>query len=329
MGFLKIFFSREVACLYSFFKINQVFMTSFIFPGQGSQYIGMCKDFYNNFKLSKMIFEEIQDYTSIPIRQIIFEDKMNQLNLTQFTQICIFTASMSIFKVVEENMNIDPISKINMLGHSLGEYTALAASKKISIKDASLLLKIRGELMNHAIEPNLSGMAALIGLDSKNVENIIKINNLDLHIANDNSPQQVVISGMIKNIEDSKKIFLDNFVKKFVLLNVSSAFHSPIMEVAQKKLEEKINEINFVENNIFIISNYNAKISNQVSDLKLALTKQMANRVRWVESINTLSKDLDTNIVEIGPGKVLSGLVKKINRDVEISNINSIDDIKK
>ena len=302
-------------------------MTSFIFPGQGSQYIGMCKDFYDNFKISKYLIDEIQDNTSIPIKKIIFDDKSIQLNLTQYTQICIFTASMMIFKVLEEIIDINKITPIKMLGHSLGEYTALTASKKLHIKDASLLLKIRGELMNNAIEPNLSGMAALIGLNCNQVENIIKEKKLNLYVANDNSPQQVVISGLIDNINNAKNIFINNGVKKFVLLNVSAAFHSPIMLNAQNSLEKIINKTHFSENNVSIISNYNAKLSDLGDDIKNALVNQMANKVCWVESINTLIKTNDFKIIEIGPGKVLSGLIKRINSNFSINSINSVEDL--
>ena len=303
-------------------------MTTLIFPGQGSQYIGMSKDFYTNYKIAKNVIEEIEDYTLLPIKNIIFEDKLNQLNLTQFTQICIFASSISIYKVLEENIDLNKYQSIKMLGHSLGEYTALAASKKISIKEASELLKIRGELMNSAIAPNLSGMAALIGLDSKSLEKIILNNNLDLYIANDNSPQQVVISGMIEKINQSKEIFLNSGVKKFVILNVSAAFHSPIMKNAQKNLEPLINKTKFLENEVSIISNYNAQISKNSSILKESLIKQMANKVRWVESINALIKTKDFDIIEIGPGKVLSGLIKRINSNFSINSINSVEDLK-
>ena len=302
-------------------------MTIFVFPGQGSQYVGMGKDFYKNYKIAKNIINEIEDYTSISIKKIIFEDPLDQIHLTQFTQICIFATSLSIFKVIEDNFNLDDNKKVIMLGHSLGEYTSLAASKKISIKDASILLKIRGKLMHNAIDSNTSGMAALIGSDCTEIERIIKENNLNLYVANDNSPQQVVISGMLENINNSKEIFLKNGIKKFVLLNVSAAFHSPIMLEAQKNLQPIIDETNFLENEISIISNFNAQISNVNSNIKTSLINQMANRVRWVESIKALEKHSNSKIIEIGPGKVLSGLIKRISSNFSINSINSIEDL--
>ena len=239
-------------------------MTSFAFPGQGSQFFGMCRDFYENFDISKNVIQEIEDITLMPIKKIIFDEDSGKLNLTNYTQICIFAASMSIFKVIEKKINLKKFNINTMLGHSLGEYTALCASSKIDLSSASKLLKLRGELMNNAIESNLSGMAALIGLGSKDVEKIINDNKLEIFIANDNTPQQVVISGMIENIKHSENIFIKNGAKKFVLLNVSAAFHSPIMLNAQKKLQISIENINFNESKISILSNFSAKISNNI-----------------------------------------------------------------
>ena len=218
-------------------------MTCIVFPGQGSQSLGMAKDFHDNFKLAESIFQEIEDYTKIDIRNIIFNNE-KKLNFTQFTQICIFSASYVIFKILEvekgiENLNI-------MMGHSLGEYTALACSKKITLKECSLILKKRGELMSNAVLPNETGMAALIGNDLRTVQEIIEDNNLDLEIANDNSNIQTVISGKLEQITKSREIFLSNKIKKFVLLNVSAAFHSKFMLQAQSELSKDIDKLNFL-----------------------------------------------------------------------------------
>ena len=212
-------------------------MTSIVFPGQGSQFVGMAKDFHDNFKLAKSCFEEIEDYTSINLRKIIFDNDQNKLDLTQFTQICIFTTSYVIYKILyEENNLINENVKV-MLGHSLGEYSALACSNKINLKDCSLILKKRGELMSNAVNPNETGMAALIGIQSNTVQKIIDNNNLNLEIANDNSEIQIVLSGDINELKKSEGLFLKNNVKKFVLLNVSAAFHSKYMIDAQKNYQ--------------------------------------------------------------------------------------------
>ena len=169
-------------------------MTAILFPGQGSQYVGMSEDFYNNFLNSKLVFEEVEDVTSIDVKKIIFEDSLNQLNLTNYTQLCIFTASCSIFRVIETEFDLKNMDVNTMLGHSLGEYSALASSYKVTLSDCAKLLKLRGDLMHKAIEPNESGMAALIGLDCISIQNIIDQENLDVQVANDNSSIAVVTS---------------------------------------------------------------------------------------------------------------------------------------
>ena len=302
-------------------------MTAILFPGQGSQYIGMSEDFYNNFLNSKLVFEEVEDSTSIDVKKIIFKDPLNQLNLTNYTQLCIFTASYSIFRVIETEFDLKNMNVNTMLGHSLGEYSALASSYKITLSDCAKLLKLRGDLMHRAINPNESGMAALIGLDSISIQNIIDEVNLDVQIANDNSPIQVVISGMINNIDKSRDIFLKNGVKKFVKLNVSAAFHSNLMLEAQNIMRKYIDETIFSYSSVSIISNFSSKISNNSETIKDSLINQMANKVRWKESINELEINNEKNLIEIGPGKVLSGLVKRITSSFEITSIDQMKDL--
>ena len=299
-------------------------MTCIVFPGQGSQSQGMVKDFYDNFKLAVSIFEEIEDYTKLDIRNIIFNDN-NKLNLTQFTQICIFSASYAIFKILEvekgfENINI-------MMGHSLGEYTALACSNKITLKECSLILKKRGELMSNSVLPNETGMAALIGNDVGTVQKIIENNNLDLEIANDNSNIQIVISGKLEQINKSKEIFLDNKIKKFIILNVSAAFHSKFMLQAQNDLSKDIDKLNLVENKIKIISNYDAEVHNDNLSIKKNLQYQMANRVNWTKSVKKLEEIGENKIIEIGPNKVLSGLIRRISSNFDIVSYDKILDL--
>ncbi len=301
-------------------------MTSFVFPGQGSQYIGMAKDFYDNFNEAKLAFQEIEDHTKMSIKKIIFENPDDKLNITQYTQICIFAASYVIFKtyISEKHENYDGNV---MLGHSLGEYTALACSKKIRIEDCCLILKKRGELMNNAVLPNITGMAALIGKNSNFVEKIIKDNQMNLEIANDNSPMQIVISGSNDELKKCKNIFLENGVKKFVFLNVSAAFHSKYMLKAQDALSEEIEKLNFLENSIKIISNYDADIHYENYKIKKNLKQQMANKVNWTKSIKKLEEINETNIIEIGPNKILSGLINRISKNFDIKSINKISDL--
>ncbi len=302
-------------------------MTSIVFPGQGSQYIGMAKDFSDNFKISKMTFEEIEDYTNIDIRKIIFENEENKLNLTKFTQICIFACSYVIFKTYINEKNFDITNVKVMMGHSLGEYTALACSKKIQLKDCCLILKKRGELMQNAVTPNHTGMAALIGKDSNFIKKIIDDNKLNVEIANDNSPVQIVISGLIDEIKKNKDIFLNNNIKKFVELNVSAGFHSKFMLEAQDYLSSEIQKLHFEENDIQIISNYDANIYNDTLSIKKNLQLQMANKVNWTDSIKKLEATGENTILEIGPNKVLSGLINRISKNFDIKSINKIEDL--
>ena len=302
-------------------------MTTIVFPGQGSQSIGMTKDFHDNFKIAQSTFEEIEDYTKINVRKIIFENDDNKLDLTQFTQICIFASSYVIFETYssEKNLNIENINV--MMGHSLGEYSALACSKKISLKECSLILKERGELMNTAVTPNETGMAAIIGKNSFEIQDIIESNKLNIEIANDNSPLQVVISGMKSEIIKSKDVFLKNNVKRFVDLNVSAAFHSKFMIDAQKKLSTSIEKLIFKENDINIISNYDANLHNNTSSIKNNLQNQMANTVKWTDSVKKLEEIGENKIIEIGPNKVLSSLINRISKNFDIKSINQISDL--
>ena len=302
-------------------------MTSIVFPGQGSQYAGMAKDFHDNFKIAKNTFEEIEDYSSLNLRNIIFENNNNKLNLTQYTQICIFASSYVIFKtyVKENDLNINNINV--MMGHSLGEYTALACSNKINLKECTLILKKRGHLMNDAVKPNQTGMAALIGKDAQYIEKIIQDNQLSLEIANDNSPMQIVISGSKTDILRNKDLFINNNIKKFIELNVSAAFHSKFMLEAQESLGKEIDNINFIENKIKIISNFDANIYQDTNSIRQNLKKQMANRVNWTKSIIKLEKVGENQIIEIGPSKVLSGLINRISKNFDIKSINQISDL--
>ena len=302
-------------------------MTSIIFPGQGSQFLGMTKDFFDNFKIAQDTITEIEDATSISIKKIIFGNADNLLNITNFTQISIFAGSMSIYQTLEKNFGFSNLNINNMLGHSLGEYSALAAAKSITISQASSLLKIRGELMNSAIEPNTTNMAALIGLNCEDIISIIKNNNVNVEIANDNSPLQIVISGSNHDIENSEQIFLSNGIKKFVKLNVSAAFHSKFMIEAQKKLSFEIDKINFVDPSCAIVSNFDASINKSINKITENLKLQMSNRVRWTESIKNIEEKGESQIIEIGPGKVLSGLIKRITNKFDIISINTIQDL--
>ena len=304
-------------------------MTAIVFPGQGSQYLNMSMDFNDNFDVAKKVFQEIEDSTQINIRKIIAENPSDNLNQTKYTQISIFSASMAIYKSLLNEVGNEIIKPNIFLGHSLGEYSALAAGNFINIADASKLIKKRGELMHSSIKPNVSGMAAIIGKNAVFIDDLIKKNNLKLVIANDNSPMQVVVSGLIEDIISSERLFSENGVKRYVKLNVSAAFHSNFMNDAQRELINVIDKINFKNSNLPIISNYDSKINSNIESIIFALKNQMANRVRWTESIIKLEETDTTQIIEIGPGKVLSGLIARITKKFDIKSIDKIEDLKK
>ena len=304
-------------------------MTAIVFPGQGSQYLNMSMDFNENFEVARKVFQEIEDSTQINIRKIIAENPSNNLNQTKYTQISIFSASMAIYKSLLNKVGNEIIKPNFFLGHSLGEYSALAAGNFINIADASILIKKRGELMHSSIKPNASSMAAIIGKNADFIDDLIKKNNLKLVIANDNSPMQVVVSGLIEDIISSERLFSENGVKRYVKLNVSAAFHSNFMNDAQRELINVIDKINFKNSNLPIISNYDSKINSNIESIIFALKNQMANRVRWTESIIKLEETDTTQIIEIGPGKVLSGLIARITKKFDIKSIDKIEDLKK
>ena len=304
-------------------------MSAIIFPGQGSQYKDMAMDFNENFVISRNIFEQIEDSINVNIRKIISENQEDKINKTNYTQIAIFSASIVIYKTLINEIGVKNINPEIVLGHSLGEYTALVANNSLNITDASNLINQRGKIMNSAIEPNISGMAAIIGKNSLFIEEIIKKNNLNIEIANDNSPIQVVVSGLIEDINLSREIFEAEGVKRFVKLNVSAAFHSKYMFQAQEILNDEIDKISFSHSKIPIISNYTALINSDIIDIINSLKKQMANKVKWTDSINKLEETKIYEIIEIGPGKVLSGLISRITKKFDIISIEKINDLEK
>ena len=304
-------------------------MTNIVFPGQGSQFVGMGRDFYQEFQEVRDIFSLVEDTTEIKIKDIIFNNFNNLIDITQFTQLAIFTTSISIYNVLIKEASKKKLDIKTILGHSLGEYTALVASNVLSLKTCSKLLKLRGELMQNAYKENLSGMCAIIGKNCEDIENIILDNNLSINVANDNSPLQVVVSGTKENLFKAEPIFIDNGVKKYIHLNVSAAFHSPLMIDAEEKMKNQLNLLNFKNPLYDIVSNYSGQKSNDISVIYANLTNQISNKVKWVDSIKCLENEDKNDYIEIGPGKILSGLIKRISKKSKITNINSVDDLNK
>jgi len=304
-------------------------MFSVIFPGQGSQMIGMGKEFYDKYDLVKNLFIEADDTLGISLSKIILEGPKEELDLTINTQPAIFLISYSIFNVIKKEFDIDLNSAKYFAGHSLGEYSALSCAGYLNFAETIKLLRKRGEAMQNAVPEGEGGMIAVLGSKVEIIEKILKDNSDSFfaEIANDNSEGQIVLSG--KSVDLNKLIeTLKSKSIKNIKLPVSAPFHCKLMNKATSIMKEEIDNVNFIRGNNILISNVTAdEISNE-NELKMLLINQIENRVRWRESvINMINKGV-IQFIEIGPGKVLSGLVKRINKTIKINTINSDSDIK-
>jgi len=302
-------------------------MFSVIFPGQGSQKLGMAKEFFDKFEIVKNIFKEADNILNIPLTKIIFDGPEADLNLTENTQPAIFLTSYAIFKVAKKEFGLAFDNTQFIAGHSLGEYSALCCYDALNFEDTLKILKQRGKFMQEAVPSNGGGMLAILGTKLKIIEEIIDNNNHKCFIANDNSPQQVVISGLKNNI-DLFSEELNKFKIKNIKLNVSAPFHCNLMKQATENMKDKILNLNLSGIKTPIISNFNAKPTMVASDIKKLLISQIEGRVRWLESVEFMINKGTENFIEIGPGKVLSGLVKRINKNIKTYSINNEKDIK-
>ena len=304
-------------------------MFSVIFPGQGSQMIGMGKEFYDKFKIVKHLFEKADDVLGIPLSKIILEGPKEKLDLTTNTQPAIFLISYSIFQVIKKEFNINLHKAKFFAGHSLGEYTALVCAGALDFEDALFLLHERGKAMQEAVPIGSGGMLAVLGTELNEINKIILglKNNKVCEIANDNAEGQIIISGNIESIEELQNILKQN-KRKSIKLPVSAPFHCSLMKRAADKMKDKIDTIKFKSLSHSIVSNVTAKGEQDTNNIKKLLVEQIYSKVRWRESILYMVSTGITEFVEIGPGKVLSGLVKRIAKDKKSNNINSINDIK-
>ncbi len=303
-------------------------MFSVLFPGQGSQSVGMAKELHDNFDYVKQLFDEAEDTLHVSMRKLIFEGPKESLDQTENTQPAIFLVSYSIFNVIKNETTFD-VSKANFFaGHSLGEYSALACAGVINFKQTIQLLKIRGNAMQNAVPKNKGGMVAVLGVEIKKIEEIIenKNSNYSCFLANDNSDGQVVVSGKIEDIEnfiiELKKLNIKN-----IKLPVSAPFHCPLMKSATNIMSNELSKINFSAPKNMIVSNVTAEPSNDPEQIRDLLIKQIEKPVRWRESVINMIKQGNKKFIEIGPGKVLSGLIKRIDRNVELIQVNNIDDL--
>ena len=303
-------------------------MFSVIFPGQGSQIVGMGKEFYDKFELVKNLFKEADETLSFPLSKLILEGPKEELDLTVNTQPAIFLISYSIFTVIKKEFNIDLNKAKFFAGHSLGEYSALSCAGYLGFSDTLKILRIRGNAMQNSVPKGQGGMVAVLGSTVENVEKILQDNekNFKAQIANDNSEGQIVISGKTEDLDKLITILKENSIKN-IKLPVSAPFHCNLMSKATDIMSVELNKLNFLESENKLISNVTANQISSMDELKDLLIKQIENRVRWRESvINMINSDVN-HFIEIGPGKVLSGLVKRINREVKIDTINNQGDI--
>ena len=304
-------------------------MFSIVFPGQGSQKIGMVKEFYEKYDIVKSLFKDADSILNVPITKIIFEGPENKLNLTENTQPAIFLASYCIFEIIKKEFGYDFKNFKYFAGHSLGEYSALACVGSINFEDTLKILQKRGKFMQEAVPNGEGAMLAVLGMASKELDKILETNRkkYECFIANDNSNLQVVVSGLKKDIN----LLSDDLNKKKIKnlkLNVSAPFHCKYMKTASEKMSSHINDLKMNELEKPIISNVTANETSSSKEIKSLLVSQIERRVRWLESVEYMINNGVKNFVEIGPGKVLSGLIKRINKNVNVNSINSDEDIK-
>ena len=305
-------------------------MYSVIFPGQGSQSVGMAKDLYDKFDTVKKLFKQADETLKFSITKLILEGPKQELDQTENTQPAIFLVGFSIFQLIKKNFEIDLNKAVYFAGHSLGEYTALACAEALSFSETLKLLRIRGKSMQEAVPRGEGGMVAILGSTPSKIEQIISENknNYECFIANDNSTGQQVVSGKLNNLDLLIKDLKKNNIKS-IKLPVSAPFHCKLMNNATKIMQNEIQKCDFKNPKNTLISNVTSQEVNKASLLKELLVKQIESRVRWRENVNLMLEKKIKHFIEIGPGKVLSGLVKRIDKDVIINSINSEEDIKK
>ncbi len=303
-------------------------MLAVLFPGQGSQYVGMGSDFYEKFDDFKKNFDIVDKTLKYSLSEIILNGPEEKLKMTQNTQPAIMVLGVSIYNLLIKKNSFISNNSTFFAGHSLGEYTALVCSGSLTLEKAAYLLHERGKAMQEAVPAGKGAMTAILGMSINEVEEEIKElkENGICEIANDNTNGQVVVSGE-KNTIDILNNNLKKKKKRGLILPVSAPFHCSMMKKATEIMKDKINNTNFLEPKPKIISNVTAKEENKPNLIKSLLINQITSRVRWRESVNYMVEKGINKFIEIGPGKVLTGLVKKINSEIDIKNINSIEDV--
>lgn len=301
-------------------------MFSVIFPGQGSQIVGMGRDLYTKFDIVKRLFNQADETLNFSLSKIILEGPKEELNQTENTQPAIFLVGYSIFSLIKNEFGIDLHKAKFFAGHSVGEYTALASSGAISFKDTLKVLKVRGNAMQSSTPRGEGGMLAILGKEISLIENLIKEKKHKCYIANDNSSNQLVVSGKINDIQNLQDDLKKDGIKN-ILLPVSGPFHCELMGKATSIMEKELGNLLINEGKNTLISNVTVEEVNDPNKIKDLLIKQIESRVRWRECVNYMIEKDVNQFIEIGPGRILSSLIKRINKNVKVDAINSEEDI--
>jgi len=297
-------------------------MHAFLFPGQGAQAIGMGKDLAENFLVSKNVFEEVNDALGQDLSGLIWDGDIETLTLTENAQPALMATSIAAIKALEtEGVKFDQASYI--AGHSLGEYSALCAAGSLSLTDTAKLLRIRGKAMQDAVPFGLGAMAAILGLDFETVSQITNLSSDDqiCQAANDNDPGQVVISGHKNAVDQTIELAKDAGAKRAVLLPVSAPFHCSLMQPAADIMAKALNDIKLEDPIVPLVANVRANEQNNGDMIKDLLIEQVTGSVRWRESIEFMSSKGVSEVFEIGAGKALSGMVRRINREISVNQV--------
>jgi len=305
-------------------------MNALLFPGQGSQIVGMGHEFYKNFKIVKEIFNQADDKLNFPISKLILEGPENELQLTKNTQPAILIVGYSIFQILKNEFNFDLSVFKYFAGHSLGEYTALVCSQSLNLNDALYLVHERGKAMQEAVPVGIGSMLAVLGMKIDEINELLKKKNDNksiCEIANDNANGQVILSGNKESIQLLQNTLKENKIKS-IPLKVSAPFHCSLMKTAAESMKKKIFNTKFNKPLIQVINNVSAKSESNPDSIKKLLVEQIYSTVRWRESLMNMSELGAKNFVEIGPGKALSGMVKRTLKEANCFSINSIADIK-